>query len=245
MAAEGVDYSTSRPRPWVLRQAGKTFAMRYIGPGSTGKHLTNAEAKTLVDAGLSIVAVAEGFAQDALHGRSMGITHGRAAVAAAHALSMPAGRPIYFAVDFDATASQLPTVAQYLAGVDSVSDIYQVGVYGGVRTINYCHDHSPATWYFQTYAWSAGQVSRWTHVRQYLNGQTIDGGRLDLDHAYTADFGQWTPSGGIFGSAPPPPPPGTVATPWDWTPVVDLSSSEFTRSAAALAGAANAIEKGF
>lgn len=245
MAIEGVDYSTSRPRPWVLWQDGKRFAGRYIGPGSSGKHLTYSEAKTLAGAGLSIVSIAEGYGDDALKGRTKGREHAALAVDAAQDVNMPEGRPIYFAVDFDATASQLSTVAAYLEGCADRIGPFQVGVYGGIRTVDYAATHGVADWFWQTYAWSYGKVSARAHGLQYRNHQVADGALVDLDRALKGDYGGWVPYTGSFGSAPPPPPPGTVETPFDWSSTVDITSPYFDAAAAAVEGATSALQKGF
>lgn len=192
---EGVDYAWDRPSPAGLFAAGVRFAGRYVGVGSAGKWLTVDERDALADAGIAIVTLVEGAATGALDGYGMGVSHARAARSHAAGLGMPDGRPFYFAVDFDATPSQLETVSNYFRGVASVLPFPQVGVYGGIRTIDYLLPRGLAAWGFQTYAWSAGRWSPLAKLRQYRNHVEIAGGTVDLCHAMTDDIGQWMPEG--------------------------------------------------
>ena len=103
--AEGVDYAFPPwPSPAVLVAAGKSFVVRYGGPGTSDKWLTPAEARALCAAGLSIVANAEGSAGGLANGFSAGASWARSADAWFRSCGMPADRPIYFSIDFD-TAS--------------------------------------------------------------------------------------------------------------------------------------------
>jgi Rv2525c-like, glycoside hydrolase-like domain len=189
---EGVDYAWARPGVAELRAAGKRFAGRYVGPGTPGKLLTSSEAGALTRGGVAIVSLAEGASDGALGGYARGVEHARSARAHAWLCGMPARRPIYFAVDFDATPAQLSTVEQYFRGVASVMGPGQVGVYGGYRTIDYCAARGLATWFFQTYAWSQGRWHPRATLHQYRNGVSLAGGIVDLCRSTVDDIGQWT-----------------------------------------------------
>lgn len=191
MITEGVDYSTTRPDPRALYAAGKRFAARYVGMGSTSKRLTRAEARELNTAGLSIVALCEEGETSALLGYDRGQLHAQRALAEASECGMPAGRPIYFAVDFDATLTQLSTVAHYFEGVSSVLPHRQVGAYGGIDTIAYLFARGLIAWGFQTYAWSEQHWHPQAQMQQYHNHATVAGSTVDLDRGMVADFGQW------------------------------------------------------
>jgi hypothetical protein len=192
---EGVDYSFSRPSPAGLAAAGKTFAMRYVGPGSDSKHLSTAERDSLWAAGLTVVLLAEGGASDALGGQSMGALHASSAEMARRALGAPA-LPIYFAIDFDVTVDQWPSVLSYLQGAASVIGAARVGIYGGLRAVTWAARDRGAAWFFQTYAWSAGQWFTGNHVEQYHNDVLVAGGTVDLCRSKLANFGQWSILGG-------------------------------------------------
>ena len=72
MAVEGVDYAFSRPSIESLVAAGKKFACRYGGAGSTSKQLDPTEAKALSAAGIVVVANVEGAADGMLGGTLSG-----------------------------------------------------------------------------------------------------------------------------------------------------------------------------
>jgi hypothetical protein len=179
--------------------------MRYVGPGSDGKHLHADERDALWQAGLSICLLAEGNGGDALGGNSIGMAHGASASAGARSLGAPATTPIYFAVDFDCTVKQWPSVAAYLRGCAQVIGLPQVGVYGSTWCLEWAKRDKVASWFFQAYApaWSGGDNgddSSIAHVRQYKNNVTVAGGSVDLCRAPVDSFGQWTRQGVATGS---------------------------------------------
>ena len=193
MPVEGVDYAWARPNPKGLRAAGKVFAGRYVGVGSEGKRLTRVEAEQLSAVGVSVVALCEQGARTALMGRAMGRQHAAAALKEAVVCGMPSGRPIYFAVDFDASAAELSTVGSYFEGVAEVLPSRQIGAYGGIRTIDWLFDRGLIRWGFQTYAWSGGRWDNRAQMQQYRNGVTVAGATVDLCRGMTVDYGQWRP----------------------------------------------------
>lgn len=192
---EGVDYAFTTVSESALFAAGKRFAMRYVGPGSSTKHLTAAERDRIWAAGMDIVLLAEGAADSALGGYNTGVAHGEQARDAAEALGAPQDRPIYAAVDFDVTASQWSLVAQYLRGFGFGVGSPQVGVYGSFRAVQWAARDNVADWFFQTYAWSGGAWFASNHVEQYRNGVQLAGGEVDLCRAKVSNFGQWTRAG--------------------------------------------------
>jgi glycoside hydrolase-like protein len=187
---EGVDYSFARPSPTGLKNAGKKFAVRYGGMGGTGKWLTAGELAALRLVGLDVVANVEGAA-----GGYKGTAAGRAWATAGEShfrnLGMGADRPIYFSVDWDAGASDWATIDAALRASAAVLGADRVGVYGSYDTIAHCASAGTATWFWQTYAWSAGRQHPKAHLYQYKNGVTVGGGDCDLTRGLTADFGQW------------------------------------------------------
>jgi len=189
---EGVDYAWSRPDIAQLAAAGKKFACRYGGPGSDGKQLDPAEAQALSAAGIAVVANAEGSADGLRLGFSAGASWARDAEAHFRACGMPAGRPIYFSVDFDTTSGDWAALDAAMDGAASVIGRDRVGVYGEYSIIEHFAANRKAVWYWQTYAWSGGRWSAHNHIEQYRNGVPLAGATLDLDRALTTDFGQWT-----------------------------------------------------
>lgn len=193
--SEGVDYSTDHPEPRGLASVGKTFACRYVGPGTSDKHLTLEEAQALADAGLSIVANAEGSEAGLLGGFGVGVDWALAGHSHAVACGMPENRPVYLSVDFDCTEAQWPQVAEALAGACEALGVQRVGVYGSIRVIEWARRDNVASWFWQSRAWSGDEVGAHADLYQYRNDVSLVGGTVDLDRALADDFGQWTPGG--------------------------------------------------
>jgi hypothetical protein len=191
MSVFGVDYAWGRPGVTALKKAGVKFVGRYLSHDTTGKNLTPAEAKTLSAAGIWIFVVWESTAQRALAGRAAGVADAKAARDQAEAAGIPDGRPIYFAVDFDASAAQQGAINAYLDGAASVLGRDRVGLYAGYYVIKRALDAKKITWGWQTYAWSSGHWDARAQVQQYSNGHTINGVGVDYDRAMKDDYGQW------------------------------------------------------
>lgn len=195
MTVRGVDYSWARPGGKAIREAGFTFAMRYVPyPGDGGKGLTRGEVDDLHANGVAVGLVFESTANRALGGRIAGLRDGNVVVEACEQLGWPDYEPVYFAVDFDATPEQQPAIDEYLRGAAVPLGLPLVGVYGGYHVVKRCWENGTAKWLWQTYAWSGGLVHPEVHVYQYLNGQTLNGGEVDYNEARKADFGAWLPS---------------------------------------------------
>lgn len=190
--SEGVDYSFGRPGGAALAAAGKRFAVRYVPyPGDGGKGLTRAEMADLHDHGIAIALVFESTAGRARGGYNAGATDAQTSLEAIAALGFPAATPIYFAVDFDAEVDHYDVIQHYLDGAASVIGRARVGLYGGIRVVNEMRRRRAATWFWQTYAWSAGDIAGGLHLYQYRNGQRINGAAVDYVRAYASDFGQF------------------------------------------------------
>jgi hypothetical protein len=200
MSVFGVDYAWGRPSVTALKKAGVKFVCRYLSHDTTGKNLTRSEAEKLSDAGLWIVVVWETTAKRALSGRSGGKADAEDAARMARALGMPADRPIYFAVDWDATASDQAAINAYLDGAASVIGRARVGIYAGYWPVKRSLDGKHATWAWQTYAWSGGRWDKRAPLQQYSNDHTIGGVDCDYDRGVKDDYGQWR-----VGVSPNPP----------------------------------------
>lgn len=190
MSVEGVDYADARPSTAGLVRAGKKFVVRYGGPGRTSKQLDATELRSLLAAGLSVVANAEGAA-NGYRGRAVGRAWAQQAEEHFRALGMPTDRPIYFSVDWQADSGDWADIDAALRGSAEVIGAGRVGVYGGYNTIAHCAAAKTARWLWQTYAWSGGKWHPAAHLQQYRNGVTVAGGDCDLDRAMVADYGQW------------------------------------------------------
>jgi hypothetical protein len=196
MTVFGVDHTT-RPSIAALKRARVRFVCRYLSR-NRGKNLSPGEARELTAAGIWIVVVWETTAQRALSGHAGGVADARAALAQAQACGMPHGRPIFFAVDFDAQPKHLPAVLGYLDGAASVLGKHATGVYGGYRAVHAALSGHCA-WGWQTYAWSHGVWDSRAQLQQYSNDRRVGGVGVDYNRAVHADYGQWrvgiTPEG--------------------------------------------------
>lgn len=190
MTTFGLDYAWSHPSVSAMKKAGVKFACRYLSHDG-GKNLTRTEATALTNAGIACVVVWESTANRARSGRTGGIADAKAANTQAKAAGMPSTRPIYFAVDFDATPGDQAKINAYLDGAASVIGRDRVGIYAGYYPLKRAMDAGHAKWGWQTYAWSGGQWYSGAHIQQYSNGHTVGGASCDYNRATKSDFGQW------------------------------------------------------
>lgn len=239
---EGIDTSSNRPAYPQVAFLGKSFVARYIGPGS-GKLMTSAEFNAIRAAGLAVVFLAEGFEQDALLGYDKGVEHANQAAYDIRTKLWPRDRPVYFAVDFDMQVDQRPAVRAYLSGCTAVLGLDRVGVYGGIRTTEWAWANRYASWFFQTYAWSAGEIGAHTDLYQYRNNVPFAGGVVDLCRGMSTDYGQTPHALETIGAAPATPPPPVTSGPWDFIPGLGAIAGTVQETTAVLYGAANATNQ--
>jgi hypothetical protein len=197
---EGVDYSYDPPNPAGLVAAGKKFVVRYGALGNTAKYLTASEVSALRAAGLDIVANVE-ESKGGYRGTDAGVRWAIKGDEFFRAIGMPADRPIYFSIDWDASITDWLDIDAALRGSASVIGADRVGVYGGYDTITHCVETSIARWFWQTSSWSTWinpetqkQEVRWhpaCHLQQYNHNITLAGGTVDLTRAVAVNFGQW------------------------------------------------------
>lgn len=192
MARFGLDY-TGQLSAKAHKAVGSSFACRYL------RDLTTSEVKALHAGGIDLVVVDEHAAGQALGGRVAGQERAKAALLTARVLGLPAGRPIYFAVDFDESEAQAAAVAEHFRGIHDVLDNagpvnfptpVPVGVYGGFYTVERLVNNGLVSYVWQTYAWSGGKLSKHANLYQYSNDHVVAGHGVDYDRALTADFGQ-------------------------------------------------------
>lgn len=191
---EGVDYAFLPEHPSIpgLASAGIQFACRYLGPGTSDKHLTPSEADELAAHGIAIVANAEGAATGLLGGYKTGFDWAAQAADQAHDCGMPPGRPIYLSADWDVISGQWPYVRQALQGAaEALGGPHRVGIYGSAKVMEWARNDGVAQWFWQTYAWSGGRWAAGNNIEQYRNGVSLAGGTVDLNRALTIDYGQW------------------------------------------------------
>lgn len=151
----------------ALVQNGFTFVARYVGPFDWGKCIKQPEMDLLIENGLAVMLCYEADASSAKGGYYTGLTHGFSAAKYANLLGVPAGTTIYFAIDYDAPASDYPMLLEYFRGVTENIGDYTVGAYGGYRTVEYLYNSHACDRFWQCVAWSYGQVSGRINAYQY------------------------------------------------------------------------------
>jgi Domain of unknown function (DUF1906) len=186
----GLDWAWGRPSMASLKAAGVSFACRYLSHDGS-KNLSRSEADQLHDAGIDRVVVWETAAGRALSGRPAGEADARAALSQAAGCGMPDDRPIYFAVDFDATERQQTAINAYFGGVVSVLGVARSGAYGGYWVVKRLFDAGLIRFGWQTYAWSGGNWDHRAQLQQYSNGHRVGGVDCDYNRSTRGDFGQW------------------------------------------------------
>jgi hypothetical protein len=227
---EGVDYSYSRPTAKQLKDAGKHFAIRYVTvPGKGNKGIDQAEYDALIDAGIAVVAVFELEAQDMKKGKSKGMSDAKAAQAGLERIKgLGDNHPIYFTVDWDATPADQTAINAYLDGAASVLGRDRVGIYGGYYPVKRAKDAKKATWFWQTLAWSGGQILDGLHLYQYKVNTPLGSGTVDLVRAYKTEYGQHN----VPTAAPAPAKPATpVTAPVETKPVETTKPTVLTATA--------------
>lgn len=198
MASKGFDCATplTEATAAAFKADGMEFVCRYLVP-SGWKALTKAEVDLICAAGLQIVSVFETAADRALGGYAAGLADGATAVKVADQIGQPEGTTIYFAVDFDAASAwEFAQVVDYIRGASLATPNYRSGVYGSYDVMGVVQSAGAGSMYWQTRAWSRGQVADGIHIYQYDCGPSglglpMHGIQVDLNEGY-GDYGGWT-----------------------------------------------------
>lgn len=224
MATEGIDYSWARPGGAAIKNAGKQFVVRYLfADGQGGKGLDAGELADLLANGLEIVLVYEAYAASLKEGYGTGVAHAQAAQREIERLGLPTNSPVYFAADWDASASEQAAIDDYLNGAASVIGRDRVGIYGSADVMTRTMQSGSAKWFWQTYAWSRGRVQEGIHLYQYSNGQDINGA-VDFNRTSLDNYGQVSKAGSVNVPTPTPAAPAPAAGTYTVQPGDTLSA---------------------
>ena len=188
---KGVDYSFARPSVESLVAAGVKHVGRYLWnekyeDGRTNKGLSRAEYDRLTTAGIKVWLIYEEDGKE-LVGFDAGVRVAKAAEAHRERLGLPE-QPIYFNVDYNASAEHMPAILDSLRGIASVIGLERTGLYAGYGPLKAAFDAGVITWGFQTYAWSGGKWDDRAHLQQWSNSQW--GGTVDFTRAVKPEYGQ-------------------------------------------------------
>ncbi len=160
-----------------LKQSGIDFIFRYYSRTTLQpeKRLTLAEAEAINAAGMQLAVVYEdGPTSLDYFNNSHGHLDGVNAYHYAQSLHQPAGSAIYFAIDYDATFSDIAGgIYDYFRGVDhgmrdasGGESIYAIGVYGSGAACKFLKSHCAFvkyTWLAESTKWlGSGNYSEWS-----------------------------------------------------------------------------------
>lgn len=210
MSNKGIDYSWARPNPVDIKSEGFDFAMRYLSHDD-GKNISRDEANALLGAGVDVGLVWESYARRPLEGRKAGLADGNDAQSQAKAVGFPSGSTIYAAVDFDTSEAQQAPIDEYLKGFTEGLGDYETGVYGSYYICKRCDENKTATKFWQTLAWSGGQIYEKCHI--YQNGATAFGSGADQNEGRKSDLGNWKADGSQPSPSPAPAPQPEIPQP--------------------------------
>lgn len=172
--ALGLDYSAGRISGRTIRNAGYTFAVRYVGTPGRTKNITRSEFQDLVANGVTTWLVYEHNTEDAVSGFNGGVNAARAARADANNIGYPQGGVIFFCADRHLLAREIPAALAYLDGAASVLGRGAVGAYGFSEFINAAKGRGAAAYYWQ--CGSRSTVGGGVHIYQRNNGYANVGG---------------------------------------------------------------------
>ena len=209
-----IDYSLWRPKI-AADLAGVDGVIRYLSRDSA-KAISGAELAQLHEWGIATALVYEDAAQRALQGAAAGTEDGKMCGQAMRTLGVPAGRPVYVALDWDVAdyapggtnpLAKLGPVADYLEAFEAAIKqwAYATGVYGGYWPVNRALSAGLTSWGWQTIAWSpqqAGLTQQDPRIRLYQTGVQILSGNADLNFAGARDWGQFRRFSGWLTGAP-------------------------------------------
>lgn len=192
----------------TLKTSGIDFVFRYYSTTTTQaeKRLTVAEAQALSAAGLEIGVVYEDAPTNATYfSWNRGHQDGVNAYNAARTLAQPIGTCIYFAVDYDASSSDITgPITQYFQGVSQgMNDAnqglseYMVGVYGSGSTCSGLLSSCPfiaKTWLAESKGWSGSKTFTTWDVNQSVATACLCDLQPDEyeDNQALDDFGGWS-----------------------------------------------------
>lgn len=191
-----VDYAWQRPSLTWLKDHGVHAVGRYIGQDTTGKNMIRAEVEKLNRAGIYVWTIFEFAAAQATGGARQADIDGELALQQTALLGQPDSAPVYFSVDFDLpdyapnstnAREKLGPVGDYFARLQRYFPLHRIGGYGSYYLVNRLREAKLAEWYYQTVAWSGGQVAHFNNI--YQPGEKING--IDIDEEMGV-LGEWT-----------------------------------------------------
>lgn len=170
-----------------LKGAGFEYAARYLG--ESWKSFDKKEAEIIQKAGIKLISIFQKSANKLSYfTEKQGSVDGKDAEKWAKAVGQPEGTAIYFAVDCDMTGKQMSIIQSYFLAVKKQLPSYKVGIYGSYAVMYAMKNY--ADYFWQTYAWSRGEVAPFIHMYQHENNIIIEGVNIDRNRIMQSP-GHW------------------------------------------------------
>ena len=159
-----------------LKGAGFRYAARYLG--DSWKSFDKKEAEIIQKTGIKLISIFQKSANKLSYfTEKQGIVDGKDAEKWAKAVGQPEGTAIYFAVDCDVAGKQMQLIQAYFSAIKKQLRSYKVGIYGSYAVMYALRDY--ADYFWQTYAWSRGEIAPFIHMYQHENNIIIEGVNID------------------------------------------------------------------
>lgn len=193
-----VDYSGGYPGAVNVKARRYGGALRYLRKEGTSrvKPITRVELDDYRAHGLDLVPIYEHV--DPARARAGQAAGNHDAHWALQQLDTLKWNPpcVYFTVDYDAPVGDWDAIEKYFVGIAEVLGLGRVGYYGKYALLDRLASRNRATWYWQTYAWSAGhnQDTQSRHpaacLFQRLGTVSINGVDCDVNDVLKTNYGQ-------------------------------------------------------
>jgi hypothetical protein len=188
-----------------LRHAGIDFIARYYSTTTQQpeKRLTLLEAQAISAAGMTIVVVYEdGPTHVGYFSTSRGHQDAVNAYNTAAQMLQPSGSGVYFAVDYDATPSDIAQpISDYFRGVrqgfidaaQGAPSIYSIGVYGSGACCDWIKDHlqiAKYSWLAESTGWHGSRDYTDWNIKQSIATMPLCGFTGGIGGSYEDNVGQ-------------------------------------------------------
>ena len=187
----GAGLSLAQAKSLASYQNGKfgSFFIRYLAGPESWKYFSKTEVENLKKAGFMIGSVFQEGKDGPKYGYSAGKVAANKAKQRAIALGQPKKSAIFFAVDYDAPKSDYNQFEAFLKGAQEIlGDDYFAGVYGKFDVIEEMAKRGACKYFWQTYAWSKGKLSKYADLYQYKNDTMVNGINVDLNECFNPEI---------------------------------------------------------
>ena len=213
MGKQLIDYSAGVPSAKAIKDAGFVGAVRYVSPARdswmAGKPIRKREADDFKAHGLEVVSVYQNLKEDWKRGRTGGVVDATDAIIHHLAAGGPKGAAIYCAIDSNPTVSEYNAIAvQYIIGFwDTLKAAgYRPAVYCNTKVYAWLHEDGHKDFLWWKHGWGSDSTIEGAALHQYeIDKFTVGGVKVDRNHAYVEDYGQWSKVGAPAEPVPTPP----------------------------------------